>query len=280
MKIRHITACTLAALAMMGCAQKPLAPQQPLAWHFDYATEQRVDGVIRAFDDGKQAIVQFVDLERARPLFSDPSGAALEYEIRGQYAVLPEILPRFTVTTNAGAVTFHYQGTPPTSTPAAPAAEDAGMVTEPPLAPAGSVTKEEAELQRLRAKIAQARQELLDVQRQIQAARGQALHALSVRFPTVGYRFAPDERTAVKLLAAARKAEAVRLTGHADSTGNRALNDALALERARSVKAYLVNNGIAASKIAVEGKGDREPVASNATAAGRAQNRRVDITFA
>ncbi len=277
MKIRHITACTLAALALMGCAQVPVS-QSPSAWRFDYRAEQRADGVIRAFDDGKQAIVQFIDLERSRPMFTDQNGASLEYEIRGQYAVLPEIPPRFTVTTAAGAVTFHYQGTPPAPVPT-PASDDSGVVTEPPPAPAGSVTNEEAELQRLRAQIAQARQELLEVRRQIQAARGLDVPTLRIRFSSVSHRFAPDGRTAAELLAAARKAEAVRITGHADSSGDQALNEALAWERARAAKAYLVMRGIDAGKIAIEAKGDREPVATNATPDGRSQNRRVDIAF-
>ena len=72
------------------------------------------------------------------------------------------------------------------------------------------------------------------------------------------------------------KAE-VTIIGHTDSTGNAAINNPLSLERAQSVRDYLSGRGVAASRVQTAGRGDREPVASNSTEAGRAQNRRVEI---
>lgn len=69
----------------------------------------------------------------------------------------------------------------------------------------------------------------------------------------------------------------IRVIGHTDSTGTEALNDRLSLERAQSVRDYLVDRGVAASRIEIAGRGSREPVASNDTAEGRAKNRRVEI---
>ena len=71
----------------------------------------------------------------------------------------------------------------------------------------------------------------------------------------------------------------VTIVGHADSTGNDAINDPLSLQRANSVRDYLSARGADARIIRTEGRGSREPVASNATEAGRAQNRRVEITI-
>ncbi len=66
--------------------------------------------------------------------------------------------------------------------------------------------------------------------------------------------------------------------GHTDSTGNDAINDPLSLRRAEAVKAYLVErHGIDPSRISTEGRGSREPVASNDTREGRAENRRAVV---
>ena len=69
----------------------------------------------------------------------------------------------------------------------------------------------------------------------------------------------------------------VRIIGHTDNTGSDALNDRLSLDRAQSVRDYLLARGVRADSVQVAGRGEREPVADNATEAGRAQNRRVEI---
>jgi outer membrane protein OmpA-like peptidoglycan-associated protein len=69
----------------------------------------------------------------------------------------------------------------------------------------------------------------------------------------------------------------VRIIGHTDNTGGDAQNDRLSLERAQSVKNYLVDRGVRPDTIQVAGRGEREPVADNSTEAGRAKNRRVEI---
>jgi outer membrane protein OmpA-like peptidoglycan-associated protein len=70
----------------------------------------------------------------------------------------------------------------------------------------------------------------------------------------------------------------VRVMGFADSRGEKGYNKALSEQRAEAVKNYLVNNGkMAADRVSVEPMGESMPVASNATAAGRQENRRVEI---
>ncbi|MBT8149537.1 MAG: OmpA family protein [Pseudomonadales bacterium] len=68
-----------------------------------------------------------------------------------------------------------------------------------------------------------------------------------------------------------------RVVGHTDNTGAETYNQALSERRARAVKDYLVSNGVADYRLTAEGRGEYEPRDSNATAAGRALNRRVEI---
>lgn len=65
--------------------------------------------------------------------------------------------------------------------------------------------------------------------------------------------------------------------GHTDSVGSDAYNLKLGQKRARSVADYLISEGVAPSRIDVRSEGESRPVASNATAEGRAENRRVEI---
>ncbi len=69
----------------------------------------------------------------------------------------------------------------------------------------------------------------------------------------------------------------IEVVGHTDSTGRPDLNDRLSLARAVAVVRYLEGRGIAPDRMKARGAGAREPVADNATPAGRAQNRRVEI---
>ena len=70
----------------------------------------------------------------------------------------------------------------------------------------------------------------------------------------------------------------VAIYGHTDNTGTDAINDPLSLRRAQSVQGYLSTCGVNASQMkSVLGKGSKEPVASNDTKEGRAQNRRVEV---
>ena len=71
--------------------------------------------------------------------------------------------------------------------------------------------------------------------------------------------------------------EVIIAVGHTDSVGSDAYNQKLSVRRSEAVKAYLVSKGIEKNRVYTEGKGEKQPVADNKTAEGRAKNRRVEI---
>ena len=90
----------------------------------------------------------------------------------------------------------------------------------------------------------------------------------------------PEGRSKLDDLAAKVKGinlEVVIAIGHADSIGSDEYNQRLSVRRAESVKAYMTSKGIEANRVYTEGKGEKQPVANNRTADGRAKNRRSEI---
>lgn len=72
----------------------------------------------------------------------------------------------------------------------------------------------------------------------------------------------------------------VRIIGHTDNVGSDAANNLLAVNRADATRDYLVSRGVESKRISIDGRGEHEPIADNATAEGRAKNRRVEIFVA
>ena len=73
---------------------------------------------------------------------------------------------------------------------------------------------------------------------------------------------------------------AISIVGHTDNTGSDAVNNPLSIHRANATRDYLMARGVAMNRITTAGRGEREPIASNDTDSGRAQNRRVEIFIA
>ena len=70
----------------------------------------------------------------------------------------------------------------------------------------------------------------------------------------------------------------IAIFGHTDNTGSDAINNPLSVKRAQAVETYLKGQGVSAAQIKqVDGQGSTNPVADNSTAAGRQQNRRVEV---
>lgn len=102
----------------------------------------------------------------------------------------------------------------------------------------------------------------------------------SVLFPTNSYTLSPTAQAALAKVAYNLKQfpnTDVTVVGFTDNTGTPAINNPLSEKRAQAVKDYLISCGVPASRLKAIGLGDADPIASNATAEGRAQNRRVEL---
>ncbi|TBW54324.1 glycine zipper 2TM domain-containing protein [Marinobacter halodurans] len=71
----------------------------------------------------------------------------------------------------------------------------------------------------------------------------------------------------------------IQIDGYTDSTGSSSYNQLLSERRASSVRDFLLNQGIASRRTRATGHGENNPIASNSTESGRAQNRRVELTL-
>lgn len=101
-----------------------------------------------------------------------------------------------------------------------------------------------------------------------------------ITFDTNSYVVKPQFQTTLNQVAetlASYNQTYLDVYGHTDSTGNDAINLPLSRNRAEAVANYLSSRGVAAARIGTQGYGASQPVASNATVDGRAQNRRVEI---
>jgi len=93
----------------------------------------------------------------------------------------------------------------------------------------------------------------------------------------------PESRTQLSEIVAKIKGnpaiQGMTITGYTDSMGAASYNQYLSEQRAQAVRSYFIEQGIDGNMIRAVGKGESNPIADNATAAGRAQNRRVEIDF-
>ncbi|MCQ2148292.1 MAG: OmpA family protein, partial [Bacteroidales bacterium] len=101
-----------------------------------------------------------------------------------------------------------------------------------------------------------------------------------ILFPTNGTTLSADSKKALADFAAKMSDLVdtdITIWGHTDNTGTAAVNERISKQRAEAVSTYLGSCGIAKSRMTAEGKSFNLPVADNATAEGRAQNRRVEV---
>jgi outer membrane protein OmpA-like peptidoglycan-associated protein len=129
--------------------------------------------------------------------------------------------------------------------------------------------------------LAQTQQQLADLEAK-QTERGPVVTLSDVLFDTAAASLKPGADLSLDRLAAYLKAHPqtkVSIEGHTDSRGSDEYNDDLSMRRAQAVAKALIARGVAPDSLTPVGRGKNYPVATNDTAAGRQQNRRVEIVF-
>lgn len=104
-----------------------------------------------------------------------------------------------------------------------------------------------------------------------------------ISFDTGRYDIKPNLRPILDRFASTlneNPVTSVTIIGHTDSTGTDAINNPLSINRAAATRDYIAARGVNSSRISIDGRGSREPIADNNTVSGRAMNRRVEIFVA
>jgi outer membrane protein OmpA-like peptidoglycan-associated protein len=150
----------------------------------------------------------------------------------------------------------------------------AEMQAQQAQAAAARADRERAELRN------QLRQQLDSILETRETARGLIVNLSDVLFDTGSANLKPGAREKLARVAGVLLSHPelkVQVEGHTDSVGSADYNQRLSENRADSVRTYLVGQGIASNAVGTAGFGEAVPVASNETAAGRQQNRRVEL---
>lgn len=253
------------------------------------------------------------DLELRQQMLADRSGRPLPSGTAGTTVVTPprtssdaDLTARLAVLESEVRRLREGAGAPaPAAAPSGPAPAAAPAGPAPAAAPPGAGPVDSAAMRAEREEVlrqieaVQAGIDSLRAARPVEAAvipaeqdvdAGRALDLVlprgasrvfpEIRFASGSDRPAPEAATALETIASAlaRVPEArVTVVGHTDNTGSATANRRLSRDRARAVANALIALGADPGQVAIEGRGEQEPVASNATEEGRRLNRRIEF---
>ena len=292
------------AVALAGCTvpnlrtsrvETPVAalPATPSSAASDYTyrllTPEQT-GLTQVFDDGRRTYLSFAAVPPAGLMIFDEHGKAVPFTTGGHTAVVSGIRTGLLVRTptkssyaqsrspeRVARVEASTPGETDTTPglPAELAAARAEILRAQERIAGLSAELDKASRGEASAPLAQIRSEIEEIQMQLNGVSATLVRAHFASGSTVLALSAGAQQA---ILAAAQRAEQVRIRGRADSTGTPAVNSYLARERALSVRRMLIEGGVAASKLRTS-YASADYIASNSTAHGRAQNRRVDLVF-
>jgi outer membrane protein OmpA-like peptidoglycan-associated protein len=299
MSLRPVSVAVLAVLA--GCSINPRTADVPRpdpvaaepvvstnpADYLYALLDPRETGVTQVFDDGHSTYLQFVDSPPAGLMVFDENGKALPFSTGGHAVIVPMVRSALLIRT---AATRSYAQAPR----GVHLARVEAMGTEPGIGLPAELAAARLEILRAQRRLAalsaeldrvargeggrttaRIRAEIEEIQTQLNGVDATLVRA---HFAPGSMRLALSKPTTEAILEAARHAESVEIRGRADASGSEAVNARLARARALSVRRMLVARGIAPAKLHVSyASGDY--LAPNTSAAGRAQNRRVELVF-
>ena len=245
-----------------------------------------LEGVV---DDAHRTYLSFASEPPLGLMIFDENGKALSFSTVGKTAIVDGVRRGWLIRTPT-RMSYAQTQTPeqvarleepradsshPSDLPADLAAARAGVLSAEERLAGLSNEIEKASRGEPSAPLARLKGEIEGIQTEIDG-----IHATLVRthFASGSALLMLSEEARGALIDAARRAETVKIQGGTDSTGSEAVNVRIALARAQAVRDVLVGGGVEPEKVTTR-PATREYVATNATASGRAINRRVDVFF-
>jgi outer membrane protein OmpA-like peptidoglycan-associated protein len=247
--------------------------------------------LLQVFDDTRRTYLRFEGQVPLGLLIFDERGRALPFTVREHTAIVDVVHEGLLVRTptkmsyaqaphRGVAVQVAATGEGEGGAPALPAELAAARAeilrAEERLSGVSAALDQASRGETSASSLAQLRSEIEEIQTTIDGVTATLARA---HFASGSAVLALSSEAKRALLAAARRADEIRIQGGTDSSGSAAVNDRLAQERARSMRRLLIDGGVAAEKLRTS-HAPADYVASNSTVAGRAQNRRVDVVFA
>lgn len=298
-----LAGCTVSQLHLKptdpaATSPKPLPVESPAAtaldepgnYTYELLTPEQTQ-LAQVFDDSRRTYLTFDDQVPVGLLIFDESGRPVTFTVgertviiagvraglllrtptRGSYAQAPKRASLVRAQSSEGAA---EEGAP--WLPAELAAARAEILRAQERLNGVSAELDKASRGERSASMAQLRSEIEEIQT---AINGVTATLIRTHFASGSALLALSTEAKTAIVAAAARADEIRIQGGTDNSGPAAVNDLLAKERAESMRRLLIEGGIAADKLH-SSSAQGEYIATNRTVAGRAQNRRVDVVFA
>ena len=263
---------------------------EPGSYTYELLTPEQTK-LVQVFDDTRRTYLTFNDQVPLGLLIFDESGRAMTFTVGERTAIVAGVragllvrtptkssyaqAPKRAALARVQSVEKGGEGGAPWL-PAELAAARAEILRAQERLSGLSVELDKASRGEPTASLKQLKSEIEEIQTAIDGVTATLLRA---HFASGSALLALSTEAKSALLAAAARADEIRIRGGTDNSGSVAVNERLARERADSMRRLLIDGGIAAEKLHTSSS-HGEYIATNSTVAGRAQNRRVDVVFA